>query len=564
MRLPPLALAATSAAAAVAGAARVEVWWDVGSVRVNRAGHGARTGVGVNGTLPVAPVYATQGDTLVLHVRNRLAESTSVHAHGILQAGTPFMDGPAMVTQCGIPPNGSFTYEYRLDRAGTFWLHGHDHHQNSDGLRTPLVVYDRPGEAPIAYDSEYLLSFEDWYHSEFSKRIAETLDPALPFPPPASFPYLLVNGVDANRTQTLRFEPGCTYRIRLVNMATTEWVRFAMPGHEMRVIEADGVYSRPHTATALSLGPGQRYSVLVTAHGSAQFNFRYHMSLYASFVPQVAGMSPRRYTGMIEYARGAPTADVRDAAAVDAAEAAGDLDRLPLGKDSDVALRALAAQPPLPVDRTVQAVLGGATIADGSTRDVINGMTYAAPRVPTLYSALSLGPLAANSTLYGPQTNTVVLGHNQGVEVVIHNPNRLPHPMHLHGHTFQIIEYGPVDPSLLPAGADPPPGLGVQRYRGHPMRRDTVVVPAFQYVRVRFRASNPGAWLLHCHMDIHFAMGMAMTFVTAPDVLQRTIAVPDAMLQLCAAQGIPLEGNAAGNLGLSLDGLPPVPVLSPA
>ncbi|KAJ2873356.1 ferroxidase fet3 [Coemansia aciculifera] len=132
---------------ALAGAARVVVNWDVGYVQVDRDGH----------------------------IHNSLDVSTSIHAHGIFQNGTNYMDGTAMVTQCGIPPGQNFTYEYEADHAGTFWLHGHDHHQNSDGLRTPLVVRER--KDPYHYEAEYVLSLEDWYQFEFATRLKNSLDP---------------------------------------------------------------------------------------------------------------------------------------------------------------------------------------------------------------------------------------------------------------------------------------------------------------------------------------------------------------------------------------------------
>ncbi|KAJ1728667.1 ferroxidase fet3 [Coemansia biformis] len=543
-----------------ASAARVEVWWDVGHVRVNRDGLGSRNAIGVNGTLPVPPVQITEGDTLVLHVRNSLSVTTSIHAHGILQTGTPFMDGAAMVTQCGIPPNSSFTYEYQINQAGTFWLHGHDNHQNADGLRAPLVVHDR--YPPVKYDYEYLLAFEDWYHAEFAVRMDATQNPLLPFPPPPSFPSVLVNGAYGNSTRPLLFRPGSTYRIRLINMATTEWIHFSMPGHQLCVIEADGVYTEPRPAASLSLGPGQRYSVLVTAHNSTAFNYRYHAALYASFVPQRDGANPRRLSGLIEYRAGAPVADDAPTAEEDNAVLSGAVELLPLGDGSDVQLRTLHGQPALPVDRTLSLVVGGARYTDSITRDVINNVTYARPLVPTLYSALTMGGKAMLPVVYGPQTNTVVLRSGENVELTLINPSSLPHIIHLHGHVFQIIEYGPVDLRLFPGLNANLTGIPVRRFAGWPMERDTVVIPKLNYATIRFCANNPGVWLLHCHMDVHFAMGMAMTFVEAPDVLQKTLRVPNAMIQMCSEQGISVSGNAVGKQGVDLSGLPLAPVLA--
>ncbi|PIA12998.1 hypothetical protein COEREDRAFT_94807 [Coemansia reversa NRRL 1564] len=540
----------------IANAARVIVNWNIGYLQIDRDNQGIRTAIGVNGALPIPPVYVTEGDTLVLHVYNGLNQSTSIHAHGIFQRNTNYMDGPAMVTQCGIPPGGSFTYEYQINQAGTFWLHGHDHHQNSDGLRTPLIVRDKHSP-PFYYDKEYIFSLEDWYNAPFSERLADTLDPNKPFPPEPSYPHALINGYNGNHTGPLLFEVGKTYRIRLINMSTTEWFKFAMSNHQMKVIEADGVYSVPAPVDGVTLGPGQRYSILVSAHSNSNYNYKYMIELFASFIPELRGMSPRYYSGRIEY---------NPNALVVAVNPETTLKSLPENESMawmyDVELSALSHRPALPVDRSIELVLGGASFTDGITRDVINNITYAQPLIPTLYSAISMGSLSTNETIYGPQSHAIILRHLEYIELTIYNPNSLPHPMHLHGHTFQIIEYGPIDIEMFPNSERNPSTASIIKASNHPMERDTIVIPIMQYVKLRFRADNPGVWLFHCHMDIHFGMGMALTFVEAPDVLQSTMNIPKNMLKMCLDQGIGISGNAAGNSGFDLNGLPTPPIMT--
>ncbi|KAJ2158578.1 ferroxidase fet3 [Coemansia sp. RSA 552] len=539
--------------AATALARHVTVSWDVGYVVANRDGNETRTAIGVNGQFPIPPVHVTEGDVLSLHIHNSLNVTTAIHAHGLFQRGYNHMDGAAMVTQCGIPPGQSFTYEYPVLQPGTFWLHGHDHHQNADGLRTPLIVRDKE-EPPYSYDGEHVLAFEDWFWNSFSSRLNETLDPQATFPPPSGFGFALINGINANHTKPIVFRPGQKYRIRLINMSATEWFKFAMPGHQMHVVEADGIYSEPYEVGGLTMGPGQRYSVLVTAHDRATYNYQYVVELFASFVPRIEGSSPRYFSGLVEYQSGVPLAERYAPQAV--------LDRIPedisLAWASDVRLRALDRQPAFPVDRAIDLTLTGALFTDGVTRDVINNITYAQPLIPTLYSALTMGELAQQPEIYGPQTHALILRHNEYIELTVQNPNSIPHPMHMHGHAFQLIEYGPIDPiryswlnvteNVDPSALNVPP----TRFSQWPMRRDTVVVPPWRYAKLRFRADNPGTWLFHCHMDIHFGMGMALTLVEGPEVLQKTAAIPEHMLDMCKSQGIGVSGNGAGNPGRDL------------
>ncbi|KAJ2242042.1 ferroxidase fet3, partial [Coemansia sp. RSA 455] len=475
-------------------AARICVYWDVGYVDIDRAGYGIVRGIGANGALPIPPVTITVGDTLALTVHNSLNVTTSIHAHGLFQKGTSFMDGPAPVTQCGIPPGDQFTYEYVVDQAGTFWLHGHDHHQNSDGLRTPLVIRDR-GRPPVAYDEEMLFSFEDWYSQTFADRARDTLDPSQPFPPARGYGFGLINGINGNYTRPIYFQPGRTYRLRLINMSATMWYQFTLPGHVMRVVEIDGEYTESLEVDGVDIAPAQRYSVLVTAHSTRSFNYHFNATMYASFIPPTPGLSPRIFIGDIIYQQGAPF--IQPSSYDDSFRWANDIN-----------LHALDQEPALPVDRSIRLAVGNNLYQNGQHLDHFNNVTYAPPITPTLYTALSMGDMALDERVYGPQTHAIVLKHNEAIELVIHSPNTLPHPLHLHGHTFQITEYGPAD-LLVPNSRTVAP---VVKNTGVPARRDTMVIPPFQYIKVRFRADNPGVWLLHCHMDIHFVLGMAMTF----------------------------------------------------
>ena len=109
------------------------------------------------------------------------------------------------------------------------------------------------------------------------------------------------------------------------------------------------------------------------------------------------------------------------------------------------------------------------------------------------------------------------------------------HPMHLHGYSFAIVAVGypqtnaesgllsKSNPDIVcddplcrhPIWRTGPPRLNLY----NPPVRDTVVVPAQGYVVLRFRATNPGHWLLHCHVLSHEAEGMAVILSTATERL---------------------------------------------
>ena len=78
----------------------------------------SRPVIGVNNQWPIPPITATVGDRVVVNVQNQLGnQSTSLHFHGLYMNGTTHMDGPIGVTQCSIPPGGSFVYDYKVREA---------------------------------------------------------------------------------------------------------------------------------------------------------------------------------------------------------------------------------------------------------------------------------------------------------------------------------------------------------------------------------------------------------------------------------------------------------------
>jgi FtsP/CotA-like multicopper oxidase with cupredoxin domain len=94
-----------------------------------------------------------------------------------------------------------------------------------------------------------------------------------------------------------------------------------------------------------------------------------------------------------------------------------------------------------------------------------------------------------------PWTETVPplpIAQGERVELVLVNKNPMPHPMHLHGHTLQVVE------------------IDGQRFAG--AMRDTVLVRPGGRVVVAFDADNPGWWAFHCHLLYHQAAGMFTTF----------------------------------------------------
>ena len=139
--------------------------------------------------------------------------------------------------------------------------------------------------------------------------------------------------------------------------------------------------------------------------------------------------------------------------------------------------------------------------------------------MPSLYTALSAGAHAADARIYGTNTNTHVVFGGDIVEIVINNFDGGQHPVHLHGHTMQLVARAPgvfaprkqrgLHPNIGQHSGPSPatvsnsslgftPGQNVLSSMPQiPMRRDTWTVAPNGYTVWRYKAQNAGVWLLH-------------------------------------------------------------------
>ena len=118
----------------------------------------------------------------------------------------------------------------------------------------------------------------------------------------------------------------------------------------------------------------------------------------------------------------------------------------------------------------------------------MNNLTYVAQDVPTLMTVLSAGNAATNPIIYGANSIPQVLKYNDVVEVVVNNFDTGGHPIHMHGHNFQLVARPPANTGTFPGKVNNPPAI--------PIRRDVIKTEALSYLVYRFKADNPGEQLL--------------------------------------------------------------------
>ncbi len=213
-----------------------------------------------NGSIPAPLIDAHVGDKLVVHFKNDLPEPTTIHWHGVRLPAA--MDGtPAM--QAPIPPGASFDYTFTLKDAGLFWFHPHVRSdvQVNKGLYGAIRV--RGDSEPVA-DQEKVLVLDD-IKLKADGSIPDYLDDTSKMMGRGGNTILVDGVADA----TLRFRPGATVRLRLVNAANGRFFNLALAGVKLHVIGTDGGLAKPYEVDRLLIAPGERYDVMLNVPGAA-------------------------------------------------------------------------------------------------------------------------------------------------------------------------------------------------------------------------------------------------------------------------------------------------------
>lgn len=252
------------------------------------------------------------------------------------------------------------------------------------------------------------------------------------------YPYYLINGTLAADPFIVQARPGQRVRLRIINAGADTAFRLAVGGHQLTVTHSDGYPIEPVTASSLLIGMGERFDAIVTL-GDGVF-------------PIVSSAEGKQGQGFAVIRTSA-------GARLDPAIRPAELDTPPI---TGLALRAredvrLDRRTP---DRVHDLMLG---MDMSGYRWTINGATY-------------------------DQHVPLDIAQGQRVRLRFVNQTMMFHPMHLHGHTFQVVDGQGTGP-----------------------RKDTTLVLPNQTVEVDFDANNPGQWLVHCHNLYHGEAGMMTT-----------------------------------------------------
>jgi FtsP/CotA-like multicopper oxidase with cupredoxin domain len=406
---------------------------------------------------------------------NRTGTSTIIHWHGQLPPWT--QDGFPWAQTPPVPAGDTLSYDY-APIAGTYWMHSHQGLQEQSLMTAPLIVHS--AEDIRADRQEVVLMLHD-----FSFRAPEEVLAALTrsngsqsaMPKSGlgnnmnmgstsmstmamgsgmamdlndvAYDAFLANDRTLADPEVIRTEPGGRVRLRLINAASSTQFWVDLGRLTGTVIAADGHPVRPVRGTRFPLAMAQRLDVLIDLPGTGAY----------PVIAQVEGKRDR--TGMVLATPGAFVSSL-------AAEA---------GENAP------------PVDLSLERRLEAVNPLESREPDVTHRVTLAGGMAPYTWSL---------NGEYWPNVTPLMIATGQRVAIEMLNHSKMAHPMHLHGHAFQVVALN---------GA---PLAGAVR--------DTVLVPPIGSVTIVFDADNPGRWAFHCHNLYHMMTGM-MTEVRYPGIV---------------------------------------------
>ena len=496
----------------------------------SRSGHA----VAVNGTVPGPLVRLREGQTARLQVTNNLDEDSSIHWHGLL---LPFQfDGVPGVSFPGIKPGETFTYEFPVRQNGTYWWHSHSGLQEQSGHYGPIII-DSADPDP-RYDRDYVVllsEFTPMHPHEIMRKLKVgehyfqrdmltategdmsgemrrmwgkmRMNPRDISDVTGSTYTFLINGHGPQDDLQLAFQPGERVRLRVINGAAMTFFNVRIPGVPMMVIQADGQDVDEVQVDEFQIGVAETYDVIVSPPDGSHAIVAEAMDRSGMGVASLTSHKGNRATP--PPLREIPTLTMVDMGMMDHGdmEGMGGMDHSMRDKSlvpGDVEVGpGVDMIAPMPMDRMDFPGLG----LDKVPHRVLRYTDLKAKRMNPhrkVEREMEIH-LTGNMERYmwsfdGKKFTAVTddpirFGYDERVRVKLVNQTMMAHPIHLHGHFFELVN-----------GAD----------HMHQPLKHTVIVQPGGTATFDLTANEPGDWAFHCHLLYHMHAGMMQVVTVRP------------------------------------------------
>jgi len=446
----------------------------------------------VNGQLPGPTIVADWGDILEITVTSHLtANGTGIHWHGMRQLGTNQMDGVNGITECPIAPGETRLYRFQATQYGTTWYHSHYSVQYGDGLWGTIIIN---GPSTANYDIDLgTLPITDWFHATTFTVNAASLHAN--GPPTAD--NVLVNGTMTSsfggKYAETTLTPGKSHLLRIINVGINNWNHVGLDGHKFTVVSADFIPIVPYETDSINIAVGQRYDVIINANATLG---NYWLRVGTGGRCDGPNANAANIRSIFRYA-GAGSGEPNSTAAAP----------LPTGCYDEQVVPYVKTTVP---QNTPDKLTTGFTDTAGSG-DLVQWLVNDVPMLIDLEYPTLQHVVDGNDT-FATARNVFKVGekHKWQYWVIQQAPTAppVPHPIHLHGHDFYVLDQQ----------ANTPWSGDISRLKtDNPIRRDTATLPGGGYLVLAFESDNPGAWLMHCHIPFHVSAGLGIQFLERMD-----------------------------------------------
>jgi FtsP/CotA-like multicopper oxidase with cupredoxin domain len=408
----------------------------------------------------------TENELFQVTIENQLPELTAIHWHGLHPPNNE--DGVPGVTQPPIRAGASVFYNFPVKPAGTHWMHSHQGLQEVQLLAAPLIVHDpadraRDLQEVVVMLGDFSFTSPNEIYANLRSKAGKDKPPMkgssgqakAPMKPMAMKPdandvnydAYLANDQTLLDPEVVKVEKGGRVRLRIINSASGTNYFLDLGSLTGELIATDGMPVKPFRASRFPIAIAQRLDIVLE-------------------IPRDGGAFP--ILALRELAK--------EQTGIILATAGATVSKIPTSGSSPTGLL---------------------TLEQESQLSAVHSLSQRTPTVTTmlrLQGNMSRYQWMINDVAFNVENPSaekaqvlVKCGQRAAIEFVNETP--MSHPMHLHGHTFQVV------------------AINGKRYSG-PLR-DTVLVPGNTNVTVELDAMNPGLWYVHCHILWHLAAGMA-------------------------------------------------------
>jgi len=412
-----------------------------------------------NGTVPGQEIRVTQGDFVEVTLKNILPDPITIHWHGYPLKSA--MDGVPGVNQDAVRQGESFTYKFSADVPGTYWYHSHQQGSNQvdRGLYGALIVEPKNKVKP---NKDFTLILDEWTEdesgmesmegmeemSDSSKENFKTAEEASLAEEESMkdmYNIYTVNGKSGDLIEPLKVIKGDVVRLRFINAGYRSHT-VHIPGTNIKVVSTDGQDingAQVIKDKLIAISPGERYDIEFTVENTESYYIDFHDSNKYNDqikIPVYVGANTQKFT----------------------VETTSDLQQLDFSNYGTSSEGSFTLNEKYNQEFSIDL---GIKLNDGSLKYTINGKTF--NELPALN-----------------------LNKDDLIKLTYTNKSNVDHPMHLHGHFFQVIAKN---------------GIPVT---GATLSKDTLLIKPNESYTIAFKADNPGSWVQHCHELHHAAGGM--------------------------------------------------------